>query len=195
MRDFKLFYYHFQDEKRQLIKSFCILLIGCSLILINSKGITGIPLERKITPDEAKARYEEMKRAKEKIARELWEEKQKKKEEAEKKKQLMKIMELAQPTLPEEKLPAKKEEARGEIKEEIPPPAEELSKGIVPGVITEEEKVEQARKIEKEEKIAKEVKYKKDFSFILVIIVMLATIVFLIKSMYQGKPKDEKKKK
>lgn len=98
-------------------------------------------------------------------------------------------------TTKEEKPSAKKEKTMEEqavIEEEkaiSTLPSEGVGKGIVPGVVIPEEEIEQDIKIEKKEKLAHEVKFKRDFSFILVIVVMLATIIFLIKSMYRGSKK------
>lgn len=158
--------------------------------------MTGFPIEEGMTPDEVKASFKTMKRQQQEIAREIWEEKQKKKEEAEEKKQLIERREVPSLTPQEGKLPTQKEGVKGgeEIEEKVMPlPTQQEAIGIVPGVVTKDEKIQEAIKIEEREKTAQEVK--RTSSIILVIIVMLVTIAFLIKSMYQGKPKDEKKKK
>lgn len=178
--------------------------ICCFIILITSPGMTGIPLEENMSPGEVKARFEEMKRQQQEIARKIWEEKQEKKKEKDMKEQLIERMEAPQPTTKEEKTPAQKEGVKeiGEVEEKIiPSPTGEGAKGLAPGVPTKEEQMEESIKTEKRKEATKEVKDKRDFSFILVIIVMVVTIVFLIRSMFQGKistskekPNDEKKK-
>ncbi|MEW6096390.1 MAG: hypothetical protein AB1567_07690 [bacterium] len=174
-----------------------ILCIGIVILFQTHPSQAGIPLENpKISQEQARQMYEEIKRQKEEIMRRNKEEKQKKKEEAERKKQLIKEMEAPKPTPEEETPSAKKEEAK-KIEEEakpIPTPTQE-AKGIVPGVVTTEEEIEQAKEIEKREKVAREVKHKRNLSFILTAVVMLATIIFLIRSMYKGRHKDEEKKK
>lgn len=174
-----------------------ILSICCFIVLITSPGMTGIPLEEGMTPDQVEARFEKMKREQQEIARKIWEEKQKKKKEKDMKEQIIKTMPSPQP-LPKEKLPVQKEGVyEAEVLEEkvIPSHTREEAKGIVPGVVTKEKEMEEAIKIEKREKEAQKVRFQRNFSFILVIIVMLATTVFLIRSISQGKPEDEKKKK
>lgn len=164
--------------------------ICCFIILITSQGMTGIPLEENMSPEEVKARFEEMKRQQQEIARKIWEEKQEKKKEAEQEEQLIKTMETPQPTTKEETLPAQKEGVKeiGEVEEKVmPSPTGEGTKGLAPGVPTKEEQMEESIKTEKREEATKEVKDKRDFSFILVIIVMVVTMVFLIRSMFQGK--------
>lgn len=181
---------------KYIMKVFCSV---CFIILISSPGMTGLLLEKGMTPDEVETRFKTMKRQQQEIAREIWEEKQKKKEEAKEKEQLVKTSEVPLPLIPKEgKLSVQKEKVEGgeEGEEKVmPSPIQEEAKGLMPGVVTKEEKIQEAIKIEKRGKTHLEAKSKKTFSFILVIIVMLATIIFLIKSMSQGKPKDEKKGK
>ncbi|MEW6607441.1 MAG: hypothetical protein AB1414_08310 [bacterium] len=173
------------------MKDFCKFLIICFIIFSATKAMAGIPLEKQITPDEAKARYEVMKRQKEQMARDLLEEKQKKEEQQ----QIQKLIQLPPPSAPkEEKLPKKITQGE-ELKEEkaILTPAQQEAKGIVPGAVPTEKETEEIKKIEKQEKIAQEFKNKRNISIILVIIVMITTIVLLFRSMYKGKPKDGKK--
>lgn len=171
------------------MKHYLIFFMICSIIFISFPGMSGIPLEEGMTSEEVDALYEKMQRQKEEIAREIWEKKQKKIEEIEKEKQPIKEVEAPIPTQKKEKPSAKKEKTMEEqavIEEEkaiSTLPSEGVGKGIVPGVVIPEEEIEQDIKIEKKEKLAQEVKYKMDFSFILVIVVMLTTIVFLIRSM------------
>jgi len=156
-----------------------ILCIGITLIFQSSQVQAGIPLKNpKISKQEATQMYMEMKRQKEEMARRIAEKRQEKKKEE---KQLIEGMKVPMP-IPEEEKPSAK-------------PVEEKARGIGSGVSIPEEEIEQAKKIEKREKAAQEVKYERNFSFILVILVLLATIVFLIRSVYKGRPKAENEKK
>lgn len=171
------------------MKLWTIFFLSGSIIFISSLGITGIPLEEGMTPQEVKAQIEEMRHDRKEMARELGKERQKKEEELEKREQLIKASQPPSPTSGEEKPAAQEKEAKegveeGIEEEQLLPPAEGVGKGIVPGVVTPEE--EQTKKIEKQEKVEKEYKSQRDFSFILVIIVMIATIGLLLKSMFKG---------
>ncbi|MFH1561984.1 MAG: hypothetical protein ABIF11_01000 [Nitrospirota bacterium] len=199
MRYSKLIYY-FKD-KRQMLKLFTIFFMSGSIIFISSLGITGIPLKKEMTPQEVKTQIEEMQAQREKMAREFGKEQQKKEDELAMREQLIQASQPSTPALVEKKPFVKEKQAEevgkevGEEEKAIPAPIGEIGKGLVPGVITPEQESEEAKKIEKREKVEKEYKSQRNFSFILMIIVMLATIGLLIKSMSKGKNSDEKKKK
>lgn len=187
MKYIKLIYYL---TRRQKIQRLCIF-ISPLIILINSQLMAGIPLEKDITPEEAEARYEEMKREKERISRMVLAEKQKREKELEKETSPIKPTEITIPTPKEEKLPPKKEEVKKvekKIKEAIP---EGRIEGRLPGLLPPEKEIEHAKKIQK---IPKKVIEERNISFILAIVVMLATIIFLVRSMYKGRAKDEGEK-
>ncbi len=189
---------YFKD-KRQMLKLFTLFLISCPIIFISSLGITGLPLEECMTLQQAKAQIEEMKHQRKEILREFVKEREKKEEESAKREQLIKASQPTTPALSEEKPSAQEKQVRKEGEEEkaisSPAPTGETGKGLVPGVRPPEQESEKVKKTEKQEKVEKEYKSQRDFSFILMIIVMAATIGILIKSMFKGKTKDEGKKK
>ncbi|MDI6735266.1 MAG: hypothetical protein QME42_03570 [bacterium] len=182
-----------------MLKPWTIFLISCSIVFISSIGNTGIPLKEGMTPQEVQAQFEEMKHQREEIIRELQKEQQKKEEELAKREQLIKASQPPTPATAEEKPSAQEKEVRkgGEEEKAIstPAPTGEIGKGLVPGVITPEQESEKVKKTEKQEKAEKEYKTQRNFSFILMIIVMVATIGLLIKSMSKGKTKNEEEKK
>ncbi len=190
-----------KEIQKQVLKLFTILFMtGWSIIFISSRGNTGIPLEEGMTPQQAHAQIEKMKRQREEILREYQKERQKEEKEEEgleKRDQLIKAMHPSTPVEIEEKPSAREKEVEeaGEEKAVPTPPSEGTGKGIVPGVITLEEESEKV-KIAKQEKLDREYKFQRNFSFILMIIVMVVTMGLLIKSMSKGKiKKDEEKKK
>jgi len=166
-----------------------IIILSIGILIFFQFSYAGIPLkDPKISKQEARQMYEEMKRKKEEIAQKLAEKKQQK---ILQKKLPHKPIMPPKPTTKKEKLPVKKEI----IEKPTPTIEEDKIKGRIPGVVTIEKEVEKAKKLEKREKIAQEFKHKRVISFILVFVVILATIIFLIRSMYKGRVKDEEKKK
>lgn len=185
------------QAQRQMLKLFIMFFMSGSIIFISSLGITGIPLEKGMTPQQVQTQFEEMKAERKKMAKELAREREKKEEESAMREQLIQASQPPTPTPAEEKPSVQERQAgkEGEEEKSIPTPTGEIGKGLVPGLITPEQESEEAKKTEKQEKVEKEYKSQRNFSFILMIIVMVATIGLLIKSMSKGKIKNEEKKK